>query len=125
VVGTRLHLSVESSSNLQEWHPGQDLRLTEDPNAPWQLNLGDESVRFYRLHTELVSTDVSNDGAELLGYHRVFARELRKVGYLSVDDFQARFDPVNPYLEPVPKATVFERRLYYMCNNLRRQVSLG
>jgi len=29
------------------------------------------------------------------------------------------------YLEPVPKATVFEGRLYYMCNNLRRQVSLG
>jgi len=29
------------------------------------------------------------------------------------------------YLEPVPKAAVFEGRLYYMCNNLRRQVSLG
>jgi len=29
------------------------------------------------------------------------------------------------YLEPVPKATVSEGRLYYMCNNLRRQVSLG
>jgi len=29
------------------------------------------------------------------------------------------------FLEPVPKATVFEGRLYYMCNNLRRQVSLG
>jgi len=29
------------------------------------------------------------------------------------------------WLEPVPKATVSEGRLYYMCNNLRRQVSLG
>jgi len=29
------------------------------------------------------------------------------------------------YVEPVPKAAVFEGRLYYMCNNLRRQVSLG
>jgi len=35
------------------------------------------------------------------------------------------FAIVSFQLEPVPKAAVFEGRLYYMCNNLRRQVSLG
>ncbi len=98
VVGTRYRLQVEGSSDLRVWDAPVGLTPSDDPGAPLKLTLGDKSATFFRLKADLQDTGGPTDGAELSGYNRVFAQELRRIGYPSTAEFAAQNSPTNVYL---------------------------
>lgn len=98
VGGMRYRLAVESSPDLSTWGSPKALQPSEDPSAPFRLTPPDGTAGFFRLHLTLEDTGAAADGAELFGYNRVFAGELRQMGYPTVEAFAAAFTPTNAYL---------------------------
>ncbi len=85
--------SVERSADLQHWQPvGGKVRGLSGRSGPW-LNLALDAqpgTCFYRLNADLfpqAAQETGDGGAEVFGYDAAVARELGRIGLLSVAAF--------------------------------------
>ncbi|MBL9127142.1 MAG: hypothetical protein JNL97_05830, partial [Verrucomicrobiales bacterium] len=98
VGGSSYRLRVESTADLQSWSAAGELG-PGDAGLP-ALTIRPESPhRFFRLASEIELGSTEVGGADLWGYNRVFAEELRDVGYLTPAEFAAGHRPGTEMLD--------------------------
>jgi hypothetical protein len=97
VAGTRYRLQIEASSDLKAWSPEGELL----PGTDTAFSLGVSNAgpyKFFRLRPEIEDAGTPADGAEVFGYDRIFREELRRVGFLTPEQFASLHDPSSNYL---------------------------
>jgi len=97
VAGTRYRLQIEASSDLKTWSPEGELSPGTDTAFRLEVS-GARPYKFFRLRPEIEDADTPADGAEIFGYDRIFREELRRVGFLTPEQFTALHDPSSNYL---------------------------
>ncbi len=98
VGGTRYRLLLESSADLKAWSAEGELIGDVSPAFSGSVT---GPQRFFRLRPVIEDLGTNPDGAELFGYDRVFQEELRKVGFLTPENFAAAHDLTGRYLEAI------------------------
>ena len=97
VGGTKYLLRIESSTDLRNWTHAGELTRTADgtlAHKPGSIN----GWEFFRLRPQITESDEPVDGAGLSGFHRVFGEELRRVGYVTPEQFAASHPQGGLYL---------------------------
>ncbi len=101
VAGTDYQLNVEESTDLRVWTPGAMLLPGDDPKAPVKLSVSPGTPRFYRMQSSVTDNGGPSDGTVFLGYGRVMAEQLQRLGYPTVEEFIAQSNPTNGYLAQI------------------------
>lgn len=101
LAGTSVRLWVDRSEDLRTWSGREELQPSDDPAAPRKLTLGGANASFFRLHREVEDVEGPAGGAELFGYNRVFAQNLRNIGEICPEEFVQRYGSTAEYLPTI------------------------
>src|SRR6185503_17243515 len=90
-------LQIEGSSDLRNWALAGELAGTAD-GALSHKPRAIKGWEFFRLRPQIIGSAEQVDGAGLSGFHRVYEEEMRRMGYLTPEQFAAIHRPADRYL---------------------------